>query len=258
MESSNPFPEHDRAGSMLSRTPAIAWLTLLITLTLTALAWHLVNKGVEATAQADFINYVDRTHDAVQQRMLAYEQVLRGGIALFNASDNVTRQDWHAYVGSLKIDKNFPGIQGIGFSRRIPASELERHIQEIRAEGFPEFTVKPAGQRDEYTSIVYLEPFDARNQRAFGFDMFSEPTRHAAMVQARDTGSPATSGKVILKQETSTDVQSGFLMYLPLYSKGAALDSVAQREKALIGYVYSPFRMKDLMRGILAAIGKPQ
>lgn len=256
MESNNPFSEHDRAGSMLSRTPAIAWLTLLITLTLTALAWHLVNKGVEATAQADFINYVDRTHEAVQKRMLAYELVLRGGIALFNASDSVTRQDWHAYVGSLKIDKNFPGIQGIGFSQRIAPSELERHIQAIRAEGFPDFTVKPGGQRDEYTSIVYLEPFDARNQRAFGFDMFSEPTRHAAMVQARDTGSPATSGKVILKQETSTDVQSGFLMYLPLYAKGAALDSVAQRKQALIGYVYSPFRMKDLMRGILGQEGR--
>lgn len=256
MESNNPFSEHEGADSMLSRTPTIAWLTLLISLTLTTLAWHLVNKGVEATAQADFKNYVDRTHDAVKQRMLAYEQVLRGGIALFNASDSVTRQDWHAYVSSLKIDKNFPGIQGVGFSRRIAPSELDDHIQAIRAEGFPEFSVKPVGQRDEYTSIVYLEPFDARNQRAFGFDMFSEPTRHAAMVLARDTGSPATSGKVILKQETSTDVQAGFLMYLPLYSKGAVLGSVDQRKEALIGYVYSPFRMKDLMRGILGPEGR--
>lgn len=256
MESNKQLPEHDGADSMLSRTPAVAWLTLLITLTLTALAWHLVNKGVEATAQADFKNHVDRTHDAVQQRMLAYEQVLRGGIALFNASDAVSRQAWRDYVGSLKIDKNFPGIQGIGFSQRIAPSELDSHIQAIRAEGFPEFTVKPAGQRDDYTSIVYLEPFDARNQRAFGFDMFSEPTRHAAMVQARDTGNPATTGKVILKQETSTDVQAGFLMYLPLYAKGAALDNVAQRKDALIGYVYSPFRMKDLMRGILGQEGR--
>jgi PAS domain S-box-containing protein len=251
MELHNQFTDHDGANSELDRTPAIAWLTLLIMLTLTALAWHLVNKGVETAAQLDFNSYVVRTHDAVKQRMLAYEQVLRGGIAMFNASDEVSRQDWHDYVRSLKIDKNFPGIQGIGFSRRIPASELERHILEVRAEGFPEFNVKPAGKRDEYTSIVYLEPFDARNQRAFGFDMFSEPTRHAAMVQARDSGSPATSGKVILKQETSTDVQPGFLMYLPLYAKGAALDSVAHRTEALIGYVYSPFRMKDLMRGIL-------
>lgn len=256
MELHNQFTDQEGGDSRMDRTPAVAWLTLLITLTLTALAWHLVTKGVEATAQADFKSYVDRTHDAVQQRMLAYEQVLRGGIGLFGASDRVSRQEWHAYVDSLKIDKNFPGIQGIGFSLHVPASELERHIQDVRAEGFPEFTVKPPGQRDEYTSIIYLEPFDKRNQRAFGFDMFSEPTRHAAMVRARDTGSPATSGKVILKQETSTDVQAGFLMYLPLYAKGAVLDSTAQRRNALVGYVYSPFRVKDLMEGILGQEGQ--
>lgn len=256
MDRHDQFTDHDGADSRQDRSPAVAWLTLMIMLTLTAVAWHLVNKGVQATAQADFNAYVERAQEAVQQRMLAYEQVLRGGIGLFNASDRVTRKDWYEYVDSLKIDKNFPGIQGIGFSRRIPPETLAAHIREIRAEGFPEFAVKPAGQRAEYTSIVYLEPFDARNRRAFGFDMFSEPTRHAAMVMARDTGSPAISGKVILKQETSTDVQSGFLMYLPLYEKGAALHDAAARRNALLGYVYSPFRMKDLMQGILGQEGQ--
>ncbi len=31
------------------------------------------------------------------------------------------------------------------------------------------------------------------------------------------------------------------------------MDTVEQRRKALFGFVYSPFRMKDLMRGILGA-----
>ncbi|MDP1703778.1 MAG: CHASE domain-containing protein, partial [Sulfurimicrobium sp.] len=193
----------------------------------------------------------ERTREAVQVRMHAYEQVLRGGIGLFNASEHVSRQTWHDYVSSLNINENFPGIQGIGFSQYILPDELQRHIERIRSEGFPEYTVKPAGKRPEYTSIIYLEPFDARNQRAFGFDMLSEATRHAAMARARDTGHTAVSGKVILKQETSKDIQSGFLMYLPLYRKGVNLDSVEQRQNALLGYVYSPFRMTNLMRGIL-------
>jgi PAS domain S-box-containing protein len=243
-------------GLSLRHTPAVAWLTLLLTLTLTVLAWYLVNKGVEATARADFQRVVEKTHEAVKQRMLAYEQVLRGGVGLFNASDRVTRQDWQAYVESLHIDRHFPGIQGVGYSQRILPDALIHHVQAIRAEGFQAYTFKPAGQRSEYTAIVYLEPFDKRNQRAFGFDMFSEPTRHAAMVRARDTGSPAISGKVILKQETSTDVQSGFLMYLPRYERGAAINTAAQRNQALLGYVYSPFRMRDLMDGILGQEGQ--
>lgn len=256
MKGHNPSTEIDTAGLKWDRSPAVAWITLLITLLLTAVAWSLVKKGEEAAAQADFNGYVSRTHESVKQRMQAYEQVLRGGIGLFAASDRVTREEWRAYVNSLKIDQNFPGIQGIGFSLHVPADALQQHIEEVRSEGFPDFVVKPPGLRPEYTSILYLEPFDSRNQRAFGFDMFSEPTRHAAMVRARDTGNSATTGKVILKQETETDVQAGFLMYLPLYAKGAALGNVTQRRQALIGYVYSPFRMNDLMQGILGEKGQ--
>lgn len=256
MTGQNPSTETDTAQLKWERSPAVAWITLLIMLMLTAVAWNLVKKGEEATAQADFNGYVSRTHESVEQRMRAYEQVLRGGIGLFAASDHVSRQDWHAYVNSLKIDQNFPGIQGIGFSLRVPANALQQHIQAVRSEGFPDFVVKPPGSRSEYTSIIYLEPFDKRNQRAFGFDMFSEPTRHAAMVRARDTGNPATSGKVILKQETESDVQAGFLMYLPLYAKGASIDHVMQRRQALVGYVYSPFRMNNLMQGILGGEGQ--
>jgi PAS domain S-box-containing protein len=56
---------------------------------------------------------------------------------------------------------------------------------------------------------------------------------------------------VILVQETTQDVQSGFLMYVPHYRRGYDLSTVEERRKALAGYVYSPFRMNDLMAGIL-------
>ncbi|MBF0417446.1 MAG: response regulator, partial [Magnetococcales bacterium] len=96
-----------------------------------------------------------------------------------------------------------------------------------------------------------LEPFKDRNLRAFGFDMFSEPVRRAAMEQARDNGNSSVSGKVKLVQETVKDVQSGFLMYIPVYKPGRPVATEEERRYALLGFVYSPFRMKDLMSGIL-------
>lgn len=124
-------------------------------------------------------------------------------------------------------------------------------IARVRAEGFPEFRIKPDGEREVYTSIIFLEPLDERNLRAFGYDMFSEATRRVAMEHARDSTQASVSGRVVLLQETEQDVQAGFLMYLPVYRTGAALDSVEQRRAALKGFVYSPFRMRDLMQGIL-------
>ncbi len=187
----------------------------------------------------------------IEERLKAYRQVLRGTRALFAASQEVTRREWQNYVDALRLHADYPGIQGVGFAVPVPASQLASHEQRIRSEGFPDYRISPPGHRAEYTAIVFLEPFDWRNQRAFGYDMYSEPVRHEAMERARRLGTPALSGKVRLVQETSTDTQAGVLLYLPVFRHGAPLITPAQQERAFLGWVYSPFRMRDLITGTL-------
>ncbi len=172
-------------------------------------------------------------------------------MAFFNASKTVSREEWRIFNQAQKVEKQLPGIQGIGFSLLIPHAELTWHIQGIRREGFPDYTLKPDGDREVYSSIIYLEPFSDRNLRAFGYDMFSEPVRRAAMEQALDTNAAALSGKVVLVQETSTNIQAGVLMYVPVYRKGMPTETVEQRRAAIHGWVYSPYRMNDLMHGTI-------
>ncbi|MGH8500949.1 MAG: CHASE domain-containing protein [Gammaproteobacteria bacterium] len=152
---------------------------------------------------------------------------------LFAASKMVSRHEFHAYVQKLDIQDHHPGIQGIGYSEFTESAQRVAHVKRVRDEGFPGYAIKPEGERTEYTAIVYLEPFDWRNRRAFGYDMFSESVRRAAMERARDIGKHAVSSKVTLVQETDEDVQTGFLMYLPVYRNGAATATVGQRRQAL-------------------------
>lgn len=229
-----------------------AVLAFLALLAVTGWMWSNASREIEQTARERFEFKVDEGRFAIAQRLLAYEQVLRGGVGLFAASSKeVSRDEWRIYVRTLHIDKNYPGIRGIGFSEHVPRARMQEHLRKIRAEMSPEYAIQPGGERAEYTAIIYLEPFDWRNQRAIGYDMFSEPVRHDAMERARDTGAPSVSGKVTLVQETNTGVQHGFLMYLPVFRNGAAFQTVEERRAALSGYVYAPFRMSDLMQGIL-------
>lgn len=228
-----------------------AWIVLLASLLITFNAWYFVRGEAAKRVQARFDFRVKTIETRIYERLLAYEFLLRGGQSLFATSDEVTREDWRTYVTKLQINQYYPGIQGVGFSKQILPSEKEAHLRKIRSEGFPQYTIKPEGDRPEYTSIIFLEPFDWRNRRAFGYDMFSEPTRKEAMIRARDTGIAALSGKVILVQETIKDLQAGFLIYLAIYRKGEPLETPEQRHEALMGYVYSPFRMNDFMKGIL-------
>ena len=230
---------------------SISWLVLGSGLVFAIMAAFSMKSSLDRFAELEFTSHCGEIRITVANRLDDHARILLSSAALFKLSDKVTREDWHTFSQYQKLDKQLPGIQGIGFSLLIPRADLARHVQDIRGEGFPEYAVNPEGDRELYSSIIYLEPFSGRNLRAFGYDMFSDPVRRVAMEQARDTDAAALSAKVVLVQEMGEDVQAGSLMYVPVYRKGMAVATVEQRRAAIYGWVYSPYRMTDLMLGIL-------
>ena len=225
------------------------WLVLAANLGLTILLWRTAHQQTLEANRLAFKHEFETFVSGVTARMTANEQVLRSVVGLFDASDDVSRAEFRTFVAAQHLEERYPGIQGVGFAKAIKPEELKEHVKSVRTKGFPEYTVRPPGERDLYSSIIYLEPFDWRNQRAFGFDMWSEQTRRLAMSRARDSGKPALSGKVTLVQETEQDAQAGTLLYVPVYRDADNTGAVPGRE--LIGWAYSPLRMKQLMTSIL-------
>lgn len=224
---------------------------LVIGLALTYALQDAERKAVRQELQKEFEFRVGEIVTNINERLNKYEQILEGASGLFAASSSVERSEFAEYVRALRIDEKYPGIQGVGFAKLIKPEDRTRHVAEIRAQGFSQYDISPPGIRDTYTSIVFLEPFNWRNQRAFGYDMFSEPVRRAAMEKARDEGRAIMSGKVRLKQEIDQAVQAGFLMYVPIYGIPGQHQTLEGRRANLIGWSYAPFRMNDLMQGVL-------
>jgi len=231
----------------------IAWLVLAFTLLGQLLILQQLRANSDRAAEQQFELLVGKVTNAIEQRLIDHEQILFGAAGLFAASGEVSRAQWRAYVERQQLADRYPGIQGVGFSKVVRASERDAHEQSIRAEGFTDYRIQPEGERPVYMPIVYLEPFNDRNRAAFGYDMYAEPVRHQAMRQAASTGKSRISGKVILRQETHGKVQAGVLIYVPLYHPAMPLETVEQRMDALLGFAYSPYRMDDLMEGILGA-----
>jgi CHASE1-domain containing sensor protein len=172
---------------------ALPWLILIVAMGLSLAIWESNRLRGRDLARVEFDLLVTRLSDSIQRRMVANEQVLRSVEGLFDASKDVSREEFRTFVAAQHLEKNYPGIQGIGFSRLIRPAELAAHVARIRGEGFSRYELRPPGARDIYSSIIYLEPFDWRNQRAFGYDMYSEPVRHKAMLRAAETGAAALS-----------------------------------------------------------------
>ncbi|MEX0959097.1 MAG: EAL domain-containing protein [Burkholderiales bacterium] len=240
------------ALKVLASREALALLTFALAMSLSVGGWTIYSALEEEIARNRFDGRVNEMSLRIRERLLGYEQILQGALGFMASSDEVTRGEWRDYTDHLRLDETYPGIQGVGFAERVRPHELASHIERVRAEGFPDYRVWPEGEREDYFPTVYLEPFSGRNLSAFGYDMYSEPVRRQAMQHAGDTGKSTITRKVRLVQETDEDVQSGFLMYLPFYARGSSPAAIDERRVALAGYVYAPFRMADLLQGILA------
>lgn len=211
----------------------------------------------EAYAKLQFDRRVELRKLLIEEGMFSYEQLLVGGVGLFAADEVVTSEEWRRFVETARLEKRFPGVLGLGYAMYLPTQDRDKLEATQRQSGSKDFVIWPVTDEAYSTPIVLLEPSNWRNERAIGFDMFAEKVRRSAMLRAMAKGIPVMSDNVILVQETLNHTQSGFLVYAPVYQtdNGQAFDgeglSPEARAQQLLGFVFSPFRMNDLIWSIL-------
>lgn len=226
------------ASLHVGRVPALrrvsgAILVLVVLFAGGTLTWVAARTAVESEkqrARTQLHLLAADTESAIGDRLLAYEALLCAGAGLLDAFWPIHSDDWRRFTAQMQLATVYPGLQGVGFAARDE-------------------------KRDQFP-VVFLEPLDASNRLALGFDTMSEPRRRAAMERARDTGNAALSAKIVLVQDSRRGLQTaGFLMFLPVYSSPALPETVAERRATLRGFVYSPFRAEDFFRTTLADSG---
>ncbi|HEX5754326.1 MAG TPA: CHASE domain-containing protein [Archangium sp.] len=227
----------------------VPWIVLGLSLAATLVAAMATLWLLHRQELNQFHNQAKAARIRIAMRMDSFIHLLDSGEGLISGVSNISRETFRGVVTQL-LGQADPGIQGIGYSLRVPPGQVA-HVEELaRRGGIEDFHIWPAGPRDEYHTIFFLEPMNVRNRAALGYDMFSEPTRRAAMERARDTGQAAMSGRVSLVQEIEGPRQPGFLIYVPVYEGGITPATVEERRQKLSGFIYSAFRAQDLFESL--------
>src|SRR5690606_35515890 len=104
-----------------------------------------------------------------------------------------------------------------------------------------------SGDADDLYVITFIDPLD-RNLPAWGYDVGSEKRRRDTVELAIATGRPSLTPRLDLVQEDQP--VAGFLYVVPVYRNGAVLDSEAARFDALVGLVYAPIVINDVLQDV--------
>ncbi|WP_337190129.1 CHASE domain-containing protein [Alteraurantiacibacter aestuarii] len=215
----------------------------------TLTAWIVTSEVVYERNLATFNAMAADSEEALSHRLQSYRQSLDGGAAIIDASDQISRQDWIDYIDIIGIEE-LPGINGIGFIQPMANGDEENFVRRGMADGLPPFQVHPASDRPTRFIIKYIEPIEG-NLAALGLDISFEVNRRDAAEQSRDSGEARITRRITLVQD---DAQTpGFLLLRPVYTRGLPLETAADRQHALRGWVYAPFIASRFLSGLTSS-----
>ena len=197
-------------------------------LALAATTYGITAAHEKQRLSTQFDEFLAERSYALEVEILAVFEALYSLKALYDASDDVTREEFATFVREALA--RHPSIRAMKWIPRVPAGARGAHEASGRAEGLPEYGIKdcldqgrivPAPRRAEYFPVFFVEPYEG-NEGALGFDVGSHPARRAALDRAMETGQVtvericmvADAGRVINPITASGQVEGGLQQVL--------------------------------------------
>ncbi len=229
------------------------WLVALPSLLLTSaiVGIVLLDGNVQHRQIVSSLDRVtDRAASVLQMRLTWQEGALYAVRGFFMTSRQITSTEFRTFARSIL--ERPEGLVALSWNPLVTREErpaFERRLQEIYADSRLRIcerrngTLQPARAYASHVVVEKIEPFD-RHQAALGYDIQSDPTRALALRQAMEDGSVKATAAIKLVQGNHKKL--GLLMVLPVFNQPGSLLTVADRARALRGFVVGVLQVEDL------------
>ena len=230
-------------------------LPLLIGSAIMLLVFIRASAGEEEALRIRFHQQAKLMSTALKARFELYSYSVQSIERLFAASHRVDRPEFAAFVANLP--SLYPGVRALGWNQLVSQAQRASYEAAMLEQGYAGFHIRQrnasgnlitAGVRDLYTPVTYIEPL-ANNSHALGYDLASEPSRHAAMQRARDTGEVTMTAPVSLVQDPQQE--PSVLLFYPVY-QGPRPTGLTERRQQLQGYATAVVRISELINAAVS------
>lgn len=231
-------------------------LTFVMGIFCSSIAFALVWDWEKKKIVRDFEHYAKHLSALIEKNLEHNLQNLEPIVSLYNASENVTRQEFHEFTNNFLVTN--PEIQALKWIPLVTDEERTAYEQAAREDGLSQFEIREqndrqqlirAKSRPEYFPAYFVEPYQG-NEAALGFDLASNPNYLQVLQLARDTGK-AIAIEPFPLEGIGDLTKKEFLVFLPIYRNHTSTDSVADRRQNLEGFALGIFNITNIVEEIL-------
>jgi len=202
-------------------------------------AFVVLHRAYGNRAQRLLDSRAEKAAAAISGALVEKKALLIGVRGLFDSSELVEKDEFSSFVRAAQGTGLHPGVVSVAHLRSVPAAELAAFEAEMQFTE-PGFRVHDLDGTDPHQVYTFLEPYNPSSAK-LGFDATSVPARRYAMERSLVTGEPTLTEPVMLID----DGRPGFIMFLPVFRKGAAIDTSQAREEARMGFVETSFDSQE-------------
>jgi PAS domain S-box-containing protein len=210
-----------RTATWKDRFWVVAITTLITFLAVTA-AFIAAARWEDEIAKLDLQHHGKTLAGILQNRFSAHDEVVASVARFVEATPDLGPETFKHFTRSTLEDES--DIFALSFNPYVPGERrdaIERQYSRVSPGGRFQITERGddgqlvrAGDRPDYVAVGYITPLEG-NLPAIGFDINSEPKRHAAIERARLSGQAAATEPLHLVQDQQEHV--GLLILKPAY-----------------------------------------
>ncbi|KAI9204963.1 chase domain-containing protein [Polychytrium aggregatum] len=238
--------------------------SLMLSIPIAIYKWQIAFQDEVSIAEDHFLFTAQTMATAVESKLnssIFYTKMMANYFIAENGT--VSRKNFHTAT-STSIWSN-PFLQAVEFAPYVTSYQQRLSWEAEGQQNYlPTFTYTEklangtlivAPNETVYYAVQYAEPV-AGNTAAFGYDLYSEPIRRAAIDQAIQTGGIASTARVRLVQ--SVIPEYGALIMMPLYvSNGSVVTGLSGTTNQAFGIVIGVTKISMVINAALSELALP-
>lgn len=214
-------------------------------------------KSIERTAIINnYQSEVEQVANNLQKEIQVHFEILYLIRSVYSSADNVSKNEFSSIAQqALKRHQTIQALEWIPKVSHQDRTKFEALQQEIY-KGFEireriNNEMRVSRIKEFYFPVSIVEPFMG-NESAVGFDLYSNLARRETLLKAANMNSIQATEGVNLVQLTGPD--KGFLVFLPIYKKGA-LKTLNNLKGFALGVYQSTDFLKDALSDKFTSLG---
>lgn len=186
----------------------------------------------------------------LQQSLDACSRLLHGVQNVYDSAPATGSSLFAHYTSGLLGNSGCTGATSLSLVSVLLQEQRDGFVQLQQQTGSQDFTIRPPGNRPLYAPIIYSTASVAALALPLGTDLFAEPAEQAVLARARDSGTTALSGKLMVGGADNLRIP-GFALAAPLFGMGSSHAGIEDRRSNLTGWAVLTLSADDWLHATL-------